>query len=72
MSKQQSTTSTRRGIIAKPHGIIRLATTRQPLTMRTRHKDTHTTQPITQPKRRNCTLSTMDTRRQANEPKLKN
>jgi hypothetical protein len=40
--------------------------------MRTRHKDTHTTQPITQPKRRNCTLSTMDTRRQANEPKLKN
>ena len=45
----------------------------QPLTTRTRHRDTYTTQRITQQKRRNCTPGTTDIKRwrQATDPKLK-
>ena len=73
IAKQRNTTTLRHSTIAKPPVITKKEITRQPLTTRTRHRDTYIMQPITQRKRRNCMPSTTDIKRwrRANEPKLK-
>ena len=61
-SKQLNTTSKRRRIIAKLPGIMKLVTTKQPLTTRTWRMDTRITPPITQPRRQNCISSIMESK----------